>query len=640
MDGFGEDLFEGDGDDFQLNGNESIPNPGPSQPPSQPGSRSSSLSYSSLTTPVFDDEDDEIYFPSYENDKSDNKHDCDSQIESVESSPETSPVLQRSVSPCPVERPEDDIAAHIPPSRHVDYLSHEWVEEDIWSSWKHLVSKKKIYPNSERLLNASWRTWEKKRRNLRTISPETVKWLKDHDVTWLYGPLQPGFCSLDKKTQSPNSRSSSTSHLGCQHKKPILKKRSLSELMLRRSISSASLLKQGNATGEAQNSRNLEDSTYNSFVFTDPGLSRANTLTMSSSTTSTHSCWNSDNTNWGSKNVRFHELVEQCISLTHLGDDEPDYHYVSDSDDEAVVMRKPMKQKRVTKQRLSPQTKEKCSISKTIEKLPHATLKCPLENEDNSAATPGVELGISKCPTQEPITRSTPSILGCDDDEDEDENWEPPTWVHNRRDSIQMFHDKLDFIKMLSPTENLSRDSSFLHRPVLERKDGIRDIPHVAKGPTIKGRDASVTFDIPPCRSQLADFSVSSNAAKTQHPTASHAMIDPAASSDDEGWAESIEISSSPSDYLSTGSDNDSENSGDIQTAPTSTPKPAKVTDEFLVGPSPRSSSDSGYGSETAWRVRDESQLRVEMEKGIKDWDIYHDDWDEVDEALAWQKEF
>lgn len=57
-----------------------------------------------------------------------------------------------------VERVADDSAVQPLPSRHVNYLSHNWKEEDIWSSWRFIVSKRKGYDNSVRLENASWRT--------------------------------------------------------------------------------------------------------------------------------------------------------------------------------------------------------------------------------------------------------------------------------------------------------------------------------------------------------------------------------------------------------------------------------------------------------------------------------------------------
>lgn len=79
-------------------------------------------------------------------------------------------------SPGLVERPEDDTAAREQPERHVDYLSHEWIEEDLWSSFKFVRSKRNVYPNSARLENASWRKWEQKRRGLKTVSAETLEW--------------------------------------------------------------------------------------------------------------------------------------------------------------------------------------------------------------------------------------------------------------------------------------------------------------------------------------------------------------------------------------------------------------------------------------------------------------------------------
>lgn len=84
--------------------------------------------------------------------------------------------MSRPDSPDLVEHAEDDTAVRTQPSRHVDYLSHNWKEEDIWSSWKLIVSKRKAYNNSARLENASWRTWTKSKNKLKTVSPETLNW--------------------------------------------------------------------------------------------------------------------------------------------------------------------------------------------------------------------------------------------------------------------------------------------------------------------------------------------------------------------------------------------------------------------------------------------------------------------------------
>lgn len=82
----------------------------------------------------------------------------------------------RPLSPDVRERAEDDTAVRTQPTRHVDYLSYNWTEEEIWLSWRYIVSRGKDYSNAVRLENAAWRTWLKKKNNLRTVSPETLNW--------------------------------------------------------------------------------------------------------------------------------------------------------------------------------------------------------------------------------------------------------------------------------------------------------------------------------------------------------------------------------------------------------------------------------------------------------------------------------
>jgi hypothetical protein len=135
------------------------------------------------------------------------------------------------------------------PTRHVDYLSHDWEEEDIWSSWKCFVSHRGEYRDSRRLENAMWRAWMKAKNKLKTVRPETLNWYvdfwyvfsglgalglilflfrsKDNDLTWLYGPLQAGGgtnATIDVD-QHPLVSSSI-------EKKTILKKRRIAERIL------------------------------------------------------------------------------------------------------------------------------------------------------------------------------------------------------------------------------------------------------------------------------------------------------------------------------------------------------------------------------------------------------------------------
>lgn len=81
------------------------------------------------------------------------------------------PVLLGSVSAIP-----DDTAVSDLPRGQVDYLSHQWREEDVWRSWRSMTRLKNEIANGIRLENASWRTWWKQRNNLSTVSPETLNW--------------------------------------------------------------------------------------------------------------------------------------------------------------------------------------------------------------------------------------------------------------------------------------------------------------------------------------------------------------------------------------------------------------------------------------------------------------------------------
>lgn len=72
--------------------------------------------------------------------------------------------------------PDDSNVQTRLPSICVDYLSHDWQEDDVWTSWKAMTKHKSEIANGVRLENASWRTWAKQRGRLKTISPETLNW--------------------------------------------------------------------------------------------------------------------------------------------------------------------------------------------------------------------------------------------------------------------------------------------------------------------------------------------------------------------------------------------------------------------------------------------------------------------------------
>ena len=151
-----------------------------------PSFHSTPASSISLNNCDSEDNEDQIVFPSYDDvgyygqvedlEPPASPRDTGESYTVSPTSDSTSTNVSRADSPEPVERAEDDTAVRIQPTRHVDYLSHNWKEEDIWSSWRHVISKREVYSNSARLENASWRTWVKAKNKLKTVSPETLNW--------------------------------------------------------------------------------------------------------------------------------------------------------------------------------------------------------------------------------------------------------------------------------------------------------------------------------------------------------------------------------------------------------------------------------------------------------------------------------
>ncbi|KAI0974273.1 hypothetical protein F4678DRAFT_458237 [Xylaria arbuscula] len=331
----------------------------------------------------------------------------------------------RPESPVAPEHAEDDTAVARHPTQHVDYLSHDWREEDIWSSWRYIISKRTEFANAARLENASWRTWMKAKYGLKTVSPETLNWLKDCDVTWLYGPLQTHQYTLfaDSPERSGSTLSRSDSFI---HKKPILKKRSMSEVMLQRSLSSSSLLKQAAAAVQAQQKEGTSrigrpilhraHTDLVTFPFSKRRRSRANTSLLPSNATSGLASPATER-----KHIHFDEQVKQCIAVEVKGDDdddEPDsYHWGyddSDSDDSAIMMKVTKTRKKPIYLRRKP-IPSSSNESKTIAMLPSTTLKY----REDSPAPPDTAAKhstsiiksptLSPSPSQETLRPSKPS---------------------------------------------------------------------------------------------------------------------------------------------------------------------------------------------------------------------------------------
>lgn len=246
----------------------------------------------------------------------------------------------------------DDSSVTILPTGQVDYLSHDWREEDVWSSWRNMTRQKNAIANGTRLENASWRTWWKQRNKLKTISPETLNWLKDSDVTWLYGPLHPGVDwyplakSSDGTDEVPCHPTDDSPSLRSSCTKPILKHRSISEIL---SLPLGPLLDSDDdvesfsskATSHTQSSE-LTESDYRSpllhtksdthlarhglshpfgktsppGIFSNPSASSPDEDASNSTSTSSEQDLAPPGSHTGKKkHISFNTFVEQCIAI-------------------------------------------------------------------------------------------------------------------------------------------------------------------------------------------------------------------------------------------------------------------------------------------------------------------------------------
>ncbi|QIW98034.1 hypothetical protein AMS68_003552 [Peltaster fructicola] len=410
------------------------------------------------------DEDDDDY-PHFEFDTQFIDHD-DEQAEQEEQASTDTTISDTSL---PTPTVVDDTAVGQQPSQHVDYLSHNWREEDVWSSWRHIVSQRRVYGQQSRLENAAWRTWVKNKYKLRTVSPETLNWLKESDVTWLYGPLKPAQSHPISQPESETESRISKNNSFILNKKPILKKRSMSEVMLQRSLSTSSLLQQAAASVQAQGRRAWRQEDFPASALVSEASSRdapASVCSTSSSGTQTPSECREK------KHIRFDDTVEQCIAVEakpeEYDDDESDTEerpgssLSSNSSDEGLVMmRKPRRPGMYIRHSSSRGSRSSSQSRKTIETLPSTTLKYRTDSPEVSEqqqqaamAKFGSRPRLSPSASQETLRPSRPSrnfLLG--NDEDNDEEAEETSW------SFGSSNPRSSLGAAASSSENLKRSA-------------------------------------------------------------------------------------------------------------------------------------------------------------------------------------
>ncbi|KAL5583690.1 hypothetical protein FOVSG1_015041 [Fusarium oxysporum f. sp. vasinfectum] len=314
---------------------------------------------------------------------------------------ERSNCILRTGTPDHSECTKDDMAVYSRPSHQVDYLSHDWREENIWSSWRYIVMRRGDLSDSVRLENAVWRTWIKAKYNLKTISPETLNWfvflgldmmsdlntyislrLKDHDITWLYGPLHsvpnPFDSTQTELSEVPSPKTDS--HVSLD-RKPILKKRSMSEEMLQRSLSTASISKQARAAGKIQETGDILNPriSFSSTEDLSQPVPRGQLDSASSSVTLATESSGTISPNGERKRTHFNEQVEQCIAVEvegiHHDDNEPDTgRYGDDIDpDDGMMVKYTRTRTWPFFERDTPESK--LAEGKTIVMLPPTTIK-------------------------------------------------------------------------------------------------------------------------------------------------------------------------------------------------------------------------------------------------------------------------
>ena len=305
--------------------------------------------------------------------------------------------------------------------------------------------------------------------------------MKDHDVTWLYGPLQTGNFNTLNLNPTPSASQLSRSN-SFASKKPILKKRSLSEIMLQRSLSSSTLMKQATDAVRAQQpGKRLRDQPMlGDRELSDFGLSSDSETPLTRSTTNTSSTEHSASVSTSGvqtpctkRHIHFNNKVEQCIAINKEVDERPDFYKAvhddeNSSEDEMLVMR-PVKNATKAKIRSAPSTPRNSfsSDSKTIAMLPSTTLNYRGDTPDPAEQKSKQKenfwnrgSNLSPSPSQQTL-RPSPStnFLLDDEDEDADMNWQPSA-SSGRRDSLYPRHG----IQLDPSDEDLDAEHSGLRR--------------------------------------------------------------------------------------------------------------------------------------------------------------------------------
>ncbi len=205
------------------------------------------------------------------------------------------------------------------------------------------------------------------------------------------------------------------------------------------------------------------------------------------------------------KHIHFNEQVEQCIALEMKGDEEEEPYpinddYDSDSDDGAIMMKRSNSKRKLPplhSKRATPRASFSAE-SKTIAMLPSTTLKyradTPEPPETAMKHSNGFWNGskLSPSPSQETLRPSKPStrmLLGDDEEDDEDMDWQPPSAFANRKDSVSVTQERFQTLNTSGSSSSLSGAGS----PSGGEPSGMRRTPSGMFMPCEEDEDDAVS---------------------------------------------------------------------------------------------------------------------------------------------------
>lgn len=283
--------------------------------------------------------------------------------------------------------------------------------------------------------------------------------MKDYDVTWLYGPIQ----TLDPNAVNPDSPTAATRLSRADSfvvKKPILKRRNISEAMLQRSLSNSTLVRQAVACIASQEvspgavSCPTGPSTprFREHITTPAPSPHESIDYFSSGSNSTSISLEAVTPGTERRHIHFNNKVEQCIAVDKDLDEEDnqDYSVIEDSDensDDGIIMMQTThsKERKLSSAGVSITPASSFSSTEsqpktTIAMLPSTTLKYRGDTPEppdramtprppgRSSGSPSSKRKLNHSSSSETLKPSRPSnnfLIDDDDDEDPDIGWQP-----------------------------------------------------------------------------------------------------------------------------------------------------------------------------------------------------------------------